>query len=118
MRGLTIPPVLALALVALTACLPSQAEDSLADDIAEGPFLSAEERAACLAAGGRVDTGGLFPGELCFRPTGDAGQSCSRESDCEGFCLAETRTCAPVTPMFGCTPILDEDGQEVTICMD
>lgn len=108
---------LVLGVLVLAGCLPTDAAETAADGT-EGPVLSAEERAECLAAGGRIGSGGLFPGELCFRPTTDAGQACSRASDCEGFCLAETRTCAPVTPIFGCTAILNEDGQEITLCMD
>ncbi|MCC7320169.1 MAG: hypothetical protein IT542_04225 [Rubellimicrobium sp.] len=114
MRRLTLATLAAIAAVAtLSACLPPG--EAGADD---GPVMPEADRAACLAAGGRIGTGGLFPGELCFRPMPDAGQSCTRAGDCEGLCLAETRTCAPVSPMFGCIAQLDAEGREVVICMD
>ena len=32
--------------------------------------------------------------------------------------LARSGTCAPITPMFGCNDILQDDGREVTLCLD
>jgi hypothetical protein len=55
---------------------------------------------------------------LCFLPNPDAGKSCARASDCTGTCLAESRTCAPEQPIFGCYSFLDDDGAEVTLCAD
>ncbi|SMH33116.1 hypothetical protein [Maritimibacter sp. HL-12] len=80
--------------------------------------MAPQTEAACLAAGGRWGPGGLFPDPLCFLPNPDAGKSCAKASDCVGTCLAESRTCAPVQPIFGCYAFLDEDGREVTICAD
>lgn len=68
--------------------------------------------------GGKVGRGGLLPDEVCFLPEPDAGKTCTKKTDCEGMCLADTRTCSPVTPMFGCFEFLDETGQKVGICID
>ncbi len=84
----------------------------------QGKALSAAERTECLAKGGSVGRGGLLPDEICFLPQPDAGKSCTKQSDCEGTCLADTRTCSKVTPIFGCFEFLDETGQKVGICID
>lgn len=68
--------------------------------------------------GGTVGRGGLLPDELCFLPEPDAGKACTRKTDCAGLCLADTQTCSPVSPMFGCFEFLDETGQKVGICID
>ena len=48
----------------------------------------------------------------CITPTRDAGKSCRKAGDCEGLCLARSRTCAPIEPLFGCNAVLQEDGTE------
>ena len=53
-----------------------------------------------------------------FRQTRDAGKTCRRQTDCETECLARSRTCAPITPLFGCNPVLQADGREVNLCID
>ena len=54
----------------------------------------------------------------CVRPTRDSGKSCDSKGDCEGECLARSRSCAPITPMFGCNAVLMDTGAEVTLCID
>lgn len=76
-----------------------------------------EER-ACLKTGGTWATRGAAGLRACILPTRDGGKSCRKESDCEGLCLSRSRTCAPVKPLFGCVPILQQDGSEATICID
>lgn len=73
---------------------------------------------ACEAKGGKWGRAGATSAMTCFTPTRDAGKSCRRESDCSTLCLARSRTCAPVTPLFGCHPVLQDDGREVTLCTD
>lgn len=73
---------------------------------------------ACEAKGGKWGKAGATVAMTCFQPTRDAGESCRRESDCSTLCLARSRTCAPVTPLFGCHPVLQDDGREVTLCTD
>lgn len=84
----------------------------------QGKPLSDVERAECLMQGGSVGRGGLLPDEVCYRPQRDAGKACAKQSDCEGMCLADTRSCSPVSPIFGCFEFLNETGQTVRICID
>lgn len=76
------------------------------------------DAAACIAKGGTWSPTGLAKLHTCLTPTRDAGKSCRRASDCEGLCLARSRSCAPIKPLFGCNPILQEDGSEATLCID
>jgi hypothetical protein len=105
--------VLAAGLALLAGCM-GETEAPWPPEAVDDP----EERAACEAEGGTYRIGGLLQEYVCFRPTPDAGASCTSGDDCTGFCLAETRSCAPVTPMFGCHAILTEDGSETVICVD
>ncbi|MCB6178992.1 hypothetical protein LHP98_12745 [Rhodobacter sp. Har01] len=100
-------------LLALAGCV-----DKAQDGGPEGKPLGDADRAACLAQGGTVGRGGLFPDELCFRPMPDAGKACTRAGDCEGQCMADTMTCSKVTPVFGCYEFMDEQGQKSAICVD
>lgn len=86
--------------------------------VTQGKPLSPAERAECLASGGSAGRGGLVPDEVCFRPLKDAGKVCTKAADCEGVCLADTKTCSKVTPMFGCYEFLDEQGRQLAICVD
>jgi hypothetical protein len=72
----------------------------------------------CAARGGTWGRVGDTIAYSCFRPTRDAGKSCRRQTDCETECLARSRSCAPITPMIGCNPVLQADGREVTLCID
>ncbi|MGL6210769.1 MAG: hypothetical protein ACRC14_13180 [Paracoccaceae bacterium] len=54
----------------------------------------------------------------CVKTLSDSGQSCSRDRDCDGQCLARSRTCAPFSPMFGCNEVLQDDGRRMTLCID
>lgn len=110
MRGLILSLCAALALAACVEDPPPGGP--------EGKPLSDAERAECLARGGTAGRGGLLPDEVCFLPQPDAGKSCSAAGDCAGQCLADTRTCSTVTPMFGCYDFLDETGKTVGICVD
>lgn len=60
-------------------------------------------------AGGRLGT--------CQISTGEGQKSCARGSDCAGDCLARSRTCAPVRPLFGCNEVLDDMGRRMTQCL-
>jgi len=110
------PVAIAAALVLagfLAACeeeaegLPPVGEDRVAAD-----------ELACIADGGRWRRGGKAQTLVCYIETSDGGNACSKEGDCEGFCLARSRTCAPVTPLFGCNEVLGASGARSTICVD
>lgn len=74
--------------------------------------LACEKRKGVWTAAG---SGGA---NFCQKPTKDAGKACRRATDCQGYCLARSNTCAPVTPMFGCQEILNEYGRVLTQCLD
>jgi hypothetical protein len=77
-----------------------------------------QERLACFKQGGNFGPVGGGGSLACVRPTRDSGKQCTRETDCEGRCLARSGTCAPLTPLFGCNDILQADGRRVTLCVD
>lgn len=114
--------IAALSLALLAACTPEEpAGTNSAVMPTESSILAPMtqvERAARLAGGGWVERNGLANAEVCFKPTPDAGKSCSKASDCSTFCNAESRTCAPLTPQFGCFQILNDAGQPTGICID
>lgn len=80
--------------------------------------LASPEEVACLKTGGIWSGAGVSGAKACVKLTRDGGKSCRRERDCEGYCLAQSMTCAPATPMFGCNEILQDNGVRVTLCID
>ena len=98
------------------ATKPAAAES--AADIAPAParMVSAAEQ-TCIRQGGSWGPAGKA-GETCTKLTKDSGKQCNAESDCEGYCLARSGTCAPFIPMFGCNEILQDNGVQVTLCID
>lgn len=102
--------LLVLGILTLAACVPQDPP---------GPKSIPAKKAACEARGGTYAPGGLFSAEYtCFTENPDAGKSCRKSTDCTGECLADTRTCSKVAPMFGCYSYLDVDGKVVEICVD
>jgi hypothetical protein len=81
------------------------------------PQVMSPEEQACFEKGGLWGAFGSG-GTACMYPTQDAGKQCRKESDCDGYCLARSGTCAPYTPMFGCNEIVQDDGVVVTLCID
>ena len=82
------------------------------------PDLLQIQRDACEKSGGRW---GAAPGkasQVCYRTLRDANQTCSTESDCDGFCLARSRTCSPVEPFYGCHEVLSSSGLRQTVCVE
>lgn len=73
---------------------------------------------ACERKKGVWTQAGTTGAAFCQRPTRDGGKSCRASGDCEGYCLARSRTCAPITPMFGCQEILNDDGRVLTECLN
>jgi len=99
-------------LLLITALLLGSCVDTAPGEISDA------DAAACEARGGFVGVAGFSGEEFCAEPTPDAGQMCSRASDCESYCVAETRTCNTHFSPFGCYSYLDEEGQVVSICVD
>lgn len=81
------------------------------------PPLKPASQIACEKTGGRFARAGNSTTFVCLRETRDGGKSCRRETDCEGLCLARSRSCSPITPVLGCQEILTQDGLRVTQCV-
>ena len=109
--------VLAAGLLLISAC---QHEQEPPDTGLAGydPDLIEKQRAQCEAKGGRFGKGGLGGSFVCYENTRDANKSCRSGLDCEGLCLARSRTCSPVKPFFGCHDILSDSGLRSTLCID
>ena len=73
---------------------------------------------ACEKKKGRWARTGSGDLHTCVFTTKDAGKSCTRQSQCEGLCLARSGTCSPIRPLLGCNDILQDDGSRVTLCID
>lgn len=77
-----------------------------------------KEQITCEKRGGNWGTAGKSGGKTCIKRTRDSGKQCRKKSSCEGVCLARSGSCAPVTPLFGCNEVLQNDGSRVTLCID
>lgn len=73
---------------------------------------------ACEKSRGRYVRVGNSTAYTCVHTTRDGGKTCRKASDCEGLCLARSRTCSPFTPVLGCQEILQQDGLRVTQCVE
>lgn len=75
------------------------------------------QRAACARDGGRLTPrgAGFF---VCVHQTRDAGRQCVASADCEGVCLARSRTCAPMRPILGCQEVFTLPGRRETVCTE
>lgn len=91
-----------------------------AGDAGAGPSVVEKTAAhlACEKLGGfYVVVGDSGPSSCQFR-TRDGGKSCRSSAECEGVCLARSRSCAPVNPLFGCNDVLQDDGRRVSLCIE
>ena len=109
-----IRPALLALVTALSSCLGPQ--DEGLPPVGEAAEAAARE--ACMQRGGTFAPGGKAGAMTCFTVTPDAGAQCSAEDECSTVCLARSRTCAPITPLFGCNDILTAEGVRVTQCID
>lgn len=57
-------------------------------------------------------------GQRCVKPMADAGKVCTTNNQCSLMCLAETGTCAPYLPYFGCHEVLINGKGGQTVCVD
>lgn len=96
---------------------PAETEAAPAEPKAP-PVPQSPEEAKCLKTGGVWATAGKGDAKSCVKATRDAGRACTKETQCEGLCLARSGTCAPVKPLFGCNEIFEADGRRVTLCLD
>lgn len=88
-------------------------------DLAETPVTPKSElQLACEKKKGHWSKVGKGSARACVFQTRDGGKRCTKESQCEGVCLARSGTCAPVKPMYGCNDILQDNGARVSLCLD
>jgi hypothetical protein len=80
--------------------------------------VKTEAQLACEKRKGKWSPVGSGILRTCIFETGDGGKQCDRESQCEGVCLARSRTCSPITPLLGCHEILQDNGARVTLCIE
>ena len=91
---------------------PQQTEAPIVPDLPKLP-----EQVACEKSKGTWATVGDSGPNFCQHRTRDAGKQCSQKSQCQGECLARSGTCSPVTPLFGCNDVLDNEGRTMTNCL-
>lgn len=91
-------------------------QPDLAAEAPEPP--KSELQLACERKKGRWSATGKGNLRVCIFSTRDGGKQCSRESQCEGVCLARSGTCSPVKPLLGCNEILQDNGARVTLCIE
>lgn len=72
----------------------------------------------CARDGGRWSPAPGKATHVCYKTPRDAGKLCRDAGDCEGLCLARSRTCSPVEPFYGCHEILTSSGIQQTLCVE
>jgi hypothetical protein len=91
-------------------------------DVPPEDVVPEEEKSAeqikCEKQGGSWSRIGKTKARTCVQRTRDAGKQCKRDRDCDGVCLARSGTCAPVTPLFGCNEVVQDDGRRMTQCLN
>ena len=107
------------------ALISTQPGEAVAEDLGTATSIAPpptnamleQQRAACARDGGRLlpRGTGFF---ACVFQTGDSGRQCDEASDCEGLCLARSRSCAPFRPLFGCQQVFTQRGRVETLCTD
>ena len=108
--------IVLLAIPALSAC--EEDEISLTGEANATPDLLEPHRTACERDGGRWGVAGNGVTFACYRDTRDANKQCRVAGDCEGHCLARSRTCSPIKPFFGCHQVLNQSGGVTTLCIE
>lgn len=106
-----------VSIVLLAGCQADGTQTSASDDD-DIPSILSPQRDACEKDGGRWGRVPNSENFVCYRITRDANMRCSAKSDCEGLCLARSRTCAPQTPLYGCHEVLSSSGQRQTLCIE
>jgi hypothetical protein len=91
-------------------------QPDLSDPVPE--VEKSEQQRACEKKGGKWAKTGKGNFRICVYETKDANKQCTRESDCDGVCLARSGTCSPYKPLVGCNEILQDNGARVTLCIE
>ncbi|MEN9408842.1 MAG: hypothetical protein RL216_816 [Pseudomonadota bacterium] len=82
------------------------------------PAPKSASQMACEDDGGTWVRSGESGLQTCILRTRDGGKRCDSRDDCDGECLARSRSCSPIKPLFGCNAVLMDTGAEVTLCID
>lgn len=119
-QGAKAPPAQPPATPAPAAvAVPSPEDLPLPEPAVEAPGMAkSEAQLTCEKRKGRwVPLGQAGELRTCIFNTKDSGKQCSRESQCEGACLARSGTCAPFRPLIGCHEVLQDNGMRATQCL-
>lgn len=119
-QGANAPPAQPPATPAPAAvAVPSPEDLPLPEPAVEAPGMAkSEAQLTCEKRKGRwVPLGQAGELRTCIFNTKDSGKQCSRESQCEGACLARSGTCAPFRPLIGCHEVLQDNGMRATQCL-
>lgn len=100
-----------------SAATPAEPAQSNAPVRPPETAMMALQRTTCERGGGRFLPRGTGV-YACIFPTSDAGQPCDAAADCEGACLARSRSCAPIQPLFGCQEVFTLPGRREILCTD
>lgn len=93
-------------------------EGNPAEEAAPPPPPKSPEQLTCERRGGTWASAGKEGVKACVSRTRDGGKSCTSGLQCQGDCLARSGTCSPITPLFGCNEILQDNGARVTMCIE
>ena len=80
--------------------------------------LKSPQQLQCEKKQGVWSVAGDTGARICVYQTRDGGKACTKGTQCQGQCLARSGSCSPITPLFGCNEILDDDGRRVTLCIN
>jgi hypothetical protein len=102
------------------ATVPAAQTDPALTEIVEEPPAppKSEAQLACEKRDGTWSPTGRGDLRVCVFRTRDGGKKCTRESQCDGLCLARSGTCSPLKPLLGCNDILQDNGARVTQCIE
>jgi hypothetical protein len=75
------------------------------------PATEVVSPATCAARGGEIWTTFLSPAPFCKILPTDMGKACTRSTDCEDSCKAESKTCG--VTRYDAATVLDADGKPV-----
>lgn len=113
-----MPPIIPLVLIlVLAGCLPGRKPPEPTAPVGTAEYAE-QQRTICEARGGNFAPAPGSGLSVCFETPKDANAPCNSASDCDGACLARSRTCSPVKPLLGCNEVLLDGGQLAEICVD
>jgi len=104
--------------VADPAPAPFVPKASLPAAVPPAAIVKSPQRLACEKQGGDFVIVGNSGAMACQSGTKDAGKTCNSSDECDGSCLARSRSCAPVKPLFGCNDILEAGSRLVSLCIE